>query len=88
MPIYYASKGIIHQRSCNETLQQNRIVERKHSHLLEIARSLQLLPLCFWDVCILIASYIINRLPTLLLSYKSPYEMLFSKSLLTLILKF
>ena len=37
---YYIQHGIIHQKSCTETPQQNGVVERKHRHLLEVARSL------------------------------------------------
>ena len=40
MPNFYASKGIIHQRICNETPQQNGRVERKRQHLLSVARRL------------------------------------------------
>ncbi|XP_074374803.1 uncharacterized protein LOC141715227 [Apium graveolens] len=38
----YASKGIINQTICAYTPQQNGVVERKHGHLLETARSLHL----------------------------------------------
>ncbi|XP_019223790.1 PREDICTED: uncharacterized protein LOC109205534 [Nicotiana attenuata] len=37
---FLSSKGIIHQTTCVSTPQQNGIVERKHRHLLEIARAL------------------------------------------------
>ncbi|KAL0381400.1 UNVERIFIED_CONTAM: Retrovirus-related Pol polyprotein from transposon RE2 [Sesamum angustifolium] len=43
--------GIIHQRSCPHTPQQNGVVERKHQHLLNIVRALlhqASLPRFFW----------------------------------------
>jgi Reverse transcriptase (RNA-dependent DNA polymerase)/gag-polypeptide of LTR copia-type/Integrase core domain/GAG-pre-integrase domain/Retrotransposon gag protein len=82
MQNYFQTNGIIHQRSCVDTPQQNGIVERKHRHLLEIARALRFqanLPLSFWGECILTAAYLINRLPTKILSWKTPYEVIFSK---------
>jgi len=48
---FYSVNGILHQNSCVGTPQQNGIVERKHQHLLSVARSLLFqanLPNTFW----------------------------------------
>ncbi|GMP50012.1 hypothetical protein CsSME_00016797 [Camellia sinensis var. sinensis] len=48
---YLANLGTIHQTSCTDTLAQNGQAERKHRHLLKIARSLLLsasVPAPFW----------------------------------------
>jgi hypothetical protein len=76
---FFLSKGIIHQKSCVETPQQNGVVERKHQHILNVARSLSFhsnLPLSMWNFSIQHAVHLINRLPSPLLNLKCPYEML------------
>jgi len=37
---YFEKEGIIHQSSCVNIPQQNRLAERKNIHLLEITRAL------------------------------------------------
>ena len=50
MQTYFQQNGIVHQLSCVDTPQQNGVVERKHRHLLEVARALRFqahLPISF-----------------------------------------
>ena len=77
-----AHYDILHQRSCVYTPQQNGVVERKHKHLLQSARALLFqssLPKFFWDHALLLATFLINRLPSFILDWKTPYEILYNK---------
>ena len=74
------ANGISLRVSCPHTSQQNGIAEQKHRHIREIGLSLLhqvLLPRHLWLEAFSTAVFLINRLPTPVLSGRSPYEALF-----------
>ncbi|XP_021771790.1 uncharacterized protein LOC110735924 [Chenopodium quinoa] len=78
----YRVNGILHQKSCVDTPQQNRMVERNYRHLLETARALYFqsrVPVSFWSECLLTATHVINRMPLSSVKFTSPYELLHDK---------
>lgn len=59
------------------------MVERKHSHLLKVAKGLffqSLVPNCYWGECVLTATYPINICSLKVLHVKTPYKILFGRS--------
>jgi len=79
---FMASKGILHQTSCIETPQQNGRFERKHQHILNVARTLMFqshLPINFWSYVIKHVVYLINQVPSPIISNKTPFELLFKQ---------
>jgi len=72
--------GIIFRHSCPYTHHQNGLVERKHMHIVELGLTLMAqanLPLQFWWEAVHTTVYHINRLPTPVLKFLSPYEKVF-----------
>ncbi|CAJ2668236.1 unnamed protein product [Trifolium pratense] len=79
MTSFLSSKGILHHKTCVETPQQNGVVERKHQHILNVSRSLAFqshVPIPMWNFTVQHAVHIINRIPSPLLKFKSPFELL------------
>nr|XP_016468536.1 PREDICTED: uncharacterized protein LOC107791056 [Nicotiana tabacum] len=74
--------GIVHQRTCAYTPQQNGVAERKHRYILEVTRAIRFqvhIPIKFWRQCVLAAVYLINKMPSPLMDGVSPYERLYAK---------
>ena len=67
--------GIQHQLSCPYTPQQNGVAKRTHKHIVESGLSMLYqsnLPSSYWCYAFSIAIYLTNRLPSLVLAFKSP----------------
>ena len=81
--IFLQSHGIISQRSCPFTPQQNSVAERKSHHLLDDVCTLLIescVPSQFLCEALPTAVYLINRLPSPTLNDDSPYFCLFGHS--------
>ena len=84
MQEFYLDHEIFRESSCVDTPQQNGRVERKHCHILNVARALRFQPnllINFWRECVLTVAFLINRTPSKLRNGKTPYEALFQRKL-------
>lgn len=79
---FLTQSGIKHQVSCPYTHQQNGSAERKHPHLVEVGLSLlsqASMPLRFWADAFQTACFLINIVPSRIISFSTPLEKLFGK---------
>jgi hypothetical protein len=57
--------------------QQNGVVERRNRTVMEMARSMMKgmkIPGCFWGEAIRHSVFLLNRLPTKVMGYRTPFE--------------
>ncbi|XP_060669960.1 retrovirus-related Pol polyprotein from transposon RE1 isoform X3 [Ziziphus jujuba] len=81
--VFLQSEGILFQKSCPDTPQQNGVAERKNRHLLDVTRTLLLdasVPLHFWVEALSTSVHLINRLPSPVLDNETPYFRLYSNN--------
>ncbi|KAE8676085.1 Purple acid phosphatase 26 isoform 2 [Hibiscus syriacus] len=74
---WFLANGVQQRVSCPSTFEQNRKVEKKHRHIVEMCLALLVepaLPLKFWNHAFVSAVHLINQLPTEVLNGKSPFE--------------
>ena len=76
---FLESEGIKHETSCPYTPQQNGLAERKIGDIIDKSRTLLIqenVPVNLWGFAVMTAMHLINRLPSKVLSFKSPLELL------------
>jgi transposase InsO family protein len=76
---FLRSHGIRHQTSCTYTPQQNGLAERKNRQLLEVVRASLFgmnMPKFYWGEAVKSAAYIINRTPSRVLDFQTPFQKL------------
>ena len=74
---FLESEGIKHETSCPYTPQQNGLAERKIGDIIDKSRTLLIqgnVLVNLWGFAVMTAMHLINRLPSKVLSFKSPLE--------------
>ncbi|KAG7586548.1 Zinc finger CCHC-type [Arabidopsis thaliana x Arabidopsis arenosa] len=77
---FLSNAGITHLTSPPHTPEHNGLAERKHRHIVETGLTLMStasVPKEYWSYAFSTAVYLINRMPTPLLSMQSPFQKLF-----------
>uniref|UniRef100_A0A803P3U6 Integrase catalytic domain-containing protein n=1 Tax=Cannabis sativa TaxID=3483 RepID=A0A803P3U6_CANSA len=80
---FLKDQGIWFQHSCPHTHEQNGRFERKHRHITETGLTLLAqsgLDMTYWWHAFQCAAHTINRMPTSVLNFLSPYECLFQQA--------
>jgi histone deacetylase 1/2 len=80
---FFQRIGIAHRVSCPHAHQQNGAAKRKHRHIVEVGLALLAntsMPLNFWDEAFLTTTRLINLLPSKVVNYKTPTELLLNET--------
>lgn len=76
---FLSTHGISHMISPPHTPEHNGIAERKHRHIAETGLALMShasMPKSYWTYAFTTAVYLINRMPTPILDFKNPFQIL------------
>lgn len=76
---FFKAHGILHQTTCSHTQEQNGVAERKNRILVEMTRAMMLessVSKLFWPEAIATLAYLLNQLPTKILSHHTPLSIL------------
>jgi len=78
--MFYSKNGIIHQISCSHMSQQKRVADRKHRHILDVAKTMMIymhVPKYLWSNVVLSACHLINIMPSSVLRGKVLFSCLY-----------
>ena len=76
---YFKTHGLYHETTCSQTPQQNGVAEQKSRHILETARALltaEHTPRCYWTDVVVTTVYLLNRMPSRVLDFETPLQVL------------
>ena len=76
---YLEAHGTIHQTTFSDTPQHNGVAERKNRHLLEVVHASLIeahMPLSYWGHALTSAAYLINRVPSSTIDFRTPSQTL------------